>query len=237
MENNNALTVIVPVYNERVTILDVLNKLQQNLSKIPNATILVVDDGSTDGTRQILELNSDLYDILITIESNTGKGSAIIAALRGISDGAVLIQDADLEYDPAEIPRIWENYSRYGAQFLITSRLTGYGIVRIHYFWHKIGNKLLTLVFNIINNTTFTDIYSGYLIFDRKFLDASKLRINGWGQQAEILTYLVKNVEKIYEIPIPYYGRSYSEGKKIRASAFFSVVFSILITKFRVLKL
>ena len=236
MDNDNVLTVIVPVYNERVTILDVLKKLQQNLSKIPNATILVVDDGSTDGTHQILELNSDLYDILITIGSNSGKGSAIIAALRRISDGAVLVQDADLEYDPDEIPRIWENYSKYSTQFLMTSRLTGYGIVRIYYFWHKIGNKLLTLVFNVINNTTFTDIYSGYLIFDRKFLDVSKLRIKGWGQQAEILTYLVKNAEKIYEIPIPYYGRSYVEGKKIRATAFFSVIFSILITKFRVLR-
>ena len=223
MDNDNVLTVIVPVYNERVTILDVLKKLQQNLSKIPNATILVVDDGSTDGT-------------LITIGSNSGKGSAIIAALRRISDGAVLVQDADLEYDPDEIPRIWENYSKYSTQFLMTSRLTGYGIVRIYYFWHKIGNKLLTLVFNVINNTTFTDIYSGYLIFDRKFLDVSKLRIKGWGQQAEILTYLVKNAEKIYEIPIPYYGRSYVEGKKIRATAFFSVIFSILITKFRVLR-
>ena len=114
--------------------------------------------------------------------------------------------------------------------------MVGTEVTRVHYFWHKLGNKIITLFFNIINNTTFTDIYSGYLIFDRNTLNVSKLNFNKWGQQAELLTFIVSNSEKIYEAPISYFGRKYSEGKKIRAINIFGVLLATIITKVRVLK-
>ena len=155
--------------------------------------------------------------------------------LRNIKSGYVLIQDADLEYDPNEIPRLVRLVEHYGADVLLTSRLSGSPITRVHYFWHKMGNVFLTLVFNILNNTSFTDLYSGYLIFDRKLIKEEKLKFYGWGQQAEIMTHLVKNSSKIYECPITYRGRTYEEGKKIRASAMFNVLGGILLTRFRII--
>ena len=235
METNKRLTVIVPVYNEQNTIISILESLQRHLHTIPNAQILVVDDASSDGTNFLLINNPALYTQLIILEKNSGKGKAIINGLEKIFGGAVLIQDADLEYNPSEIPRLWELYLNNDAQLLMSTRLAGSEITRIHYFWHKMGNKIITFLFNFINNTTCTDVYSGYIMFERDLLDISKLRVSRWGQQAEILTFLVKNCNRIFESPISYYGREYSEGKKIRPTSIFSVLITIILTKLRVL--
>jgi glycosyltransferase involved in cell wall biosynthesis len=230
-----SLQILVPVYNEEDTILIVLKKLNQQKKFIKSFSITVVDDGSTDNTPNLLRTNSHLYSKLITSESNNGKGKAIIMGLENIKSGYVLIQDADLEYDPNEIPRLISLVEQYGADVLLTSRLSGSPITRVHYFWHKMGNVFLTLVFNILNNTSFTDLYSGYLIFDRKLIKEEKLKFYGWGQQAEIMTHLVKNSSKIYECPITYRGRTYEEGKKIRASAILNVLAGILLTRMRII--
>ena len=165
METNKRLTVIVPVYNEQNTIISILESLQRHLHTIPNAQILVVDDASSDGTNFLLINNPALYTQLIILEKNSGNGKAIINGLEKIFGGAVLIQDADLEYNPSEIPRLWELYLNNDAQLLMSTRLAGSEITRIHYFWHKMGNKIITFLFNFINNTTFTDVYSGYISF------------------------------------------------------------------------
>jgi glycosyltransferase involved in cell wall biosynthesis len=183
----------------------------------------------------LLKKNPHLYSNLITSETNGGKGKAVIMGLKSIKSGYVLIQDADLEYDPKEIPRLVSLVEQYEADVLLTSRLSGSPITKVHYFWHKIGNVFLTLVFNFLNNTTFTDLYSGYLIFDRKLINEEILKFYGWGQQAEILTHLVKKSSKIYECPITYRGRTYQEGKKIRAGALLNVLAAILLTRFRII--
>jgi len=230
-----SLQILVPVYNEEDTILIVLKKLNQQKKFIKSFSITVVDDGSTDNTPNLLRTNSHLYSKLITGESNNGKGKAIIMGLKNIESGYVLIQDADLEYDPNEIPRLVSLVEQSGADVLLTSRLSGSPITRVHYFWHKVGNVFLTLVFNVLNNTSFTDLYSGYLIFDRKLINEKKLKFHGWGQQAEIMTYLVKNSSKIYECPITYRGRTYKEGKKIRASAMLNVLAGMILTRIRMI--
>jgi glycosyltransferase involved in cell wall biosynthesis len=229
------LNILIPVYNEEKTIIEVLTKLNKVCNSIKNKSIIVVDDGSTDNTHKLLEKNKKLYNKLIISPVNKGKGSAIILGLNEVSKGYILIQDADLEYDPIEIPRLWEIVKSNDIDVLLTSRLSGSPLTRVHYFWHKLGNKSITLMFNLINNTTFTDIYSGYVIFKRKLIKTKNLKFHGWGQQAEILTYLKSGSKKIYESPISYKGRTYEEGKKINIYAMVPVIFAIIWTKLRLI--
>lgn len=229
------LNILVPVYNEEKTVIEVLTKLNKACKAISNKSIIVIDDGSTDATNNLLKKNKNLYSKLVTSSINRGKGRAIILGLGEVSGGYILIQDADLEYDPTEIPKLWNIVLSEDIDLLLTSRLSGSTLTRVHYFWHKIGNKSITLIFNLVNNTTFTDIYSGYIVFKRELIKAEQLKIDGWGQQAEILTYLKKRSKKIYETPISYRGRTYEEGKKINVNAMIPVVFAIIWTKLRIL--
>jgi glycosyltransferase involved in cell wall biosynthesis len=232
---NSLLNVVIPVFNEEKTIIPMLNKLNSECRSIKNKNIIVVDDGSKDKTSFLLKKNSKLYSKLIISDNNIGKGGAIILALEHIKTGYVLIQDADLEYDPVEIPRLWSLVRENDIDVLLTTRMSGSPLTRVHYFWHKLGNKFITLVFNIVNNTTFTDIYSGYIIFKRDLIDSKKLIFKGWAQQAEILTFLKYKSKKIYEAPITYKGRTYAEGKKINAVAVAPVLFSMFWSKLRIL--
>jgi glycosyltransferase involved in cell wall biosynthesis len=228
------LNILIPVFNEERTIIQVLTKLNKVCKPIVNKKIIVIDDGSSDMTPILLEKNKKLYSKLVTSPVNKGKGSAIILGLNEVSSGYILIQDADLEYDPNEIPRLWEIVVSNDIDVLFTSRLSGSPLTRVHYFWHKLGNKSITLMFNVINNTTFTDIYSGYIIFKRKLIHTKNLKFYGWGQQAEILTYLKNRSKKVYEAPISYKGRTYEEGKKINIYAMVPVVFAIIWTRLRI---
>jgi len=233
MSTIQQLNIIIPVFNEEKTILSVLNKLNSECKSIKDKKIFVVDDGSKDKTPFLLKENAKLYSKLIISENNRGKGGAIMLALEHIKTGYVLIQDADLEYDPVEIPRLWNLVRENDIDVLLTTRLSGSPLTRVHYFWHKLGNKFITFVFNIINNTTFTDIYSGYIVFRRDLVDSKKLIFKGWAQQAEILTFLKYKSKKIYEAPITYKGRTYEEGKKINSAAVAPVLFSMFWTKLR----
>jgi glycosyltransferase involved in cell wall biosynthesis len=232
---NSQLNIVIPVFNEEKTILSVLNKLNSECKSIKDKNIIVVDDGSKDKTPFLLKKNAKFYSKLIISENNLGKGGAIMLALEHIKTGYVLIQDADLEYDPVEIPRLWNLVRENDIDVLLTTRLSGSPLTRVHYFWHKLGNKFITFVFNIVNNTTFTDIYSGYIIFRRDLIDSKKLIFKGWAQQAEILTFLKHKSKKIYEAPITYKGRTYEEGKKINAVAVAPVLFSMFWSKLRLL--
>ncbi len=225
------LTVLVPAYNEEATILGILERVGEQ--KVDGVTIevVVVDDGSTDRTVELLEQNPGLYTKLIKRPLNGGKGAAIKAGLKEAAGDYVLFQDADLEYDPAEYGKLLRPALDFNADIVMGSRLVASPCTRVSYFWHKFGNRLITLVFNVLNNTTFTDVYSCYLLFRRELIDPKDLRADGWEQQAEILSRAVAKAESMFEVPISYYGRTYAEGKKIKAQHAIAVLWTIVVRR------
>ena len=225
------LTVLVPAYNEEATILGILERVGEQKIDGVNIEVVVVDDGSTDRTVELLEQNPGLYTKLIKRPLNGGKGAAVKAGLKEATGDYVLFQDADLEYDPAEYEKLLRPVLDLDADIVMGSRLVASPCTRVSYFWHKLGNRLITLVFNVLNNTTFTDVYSCYLLFRRELIDPKKLRAEGWEQQAEILSRAVAGAKSMFEVPISYYGRSYGEGKKIRAYHALSVIWTIFVRR------
>ena len=232
-KKNTNLSVIVPVFNEEKTLIQILNQIKY-LEKFCNLEILVVNDGSTDKSKEIILSNQHLFTKAIHLNKNFGKGKAIIEGLKNCIGDYVLIQDADLEYEPKNIKEFLNKIQEYEADLIMGSRFTGNDRSILNY-WHMVGNKFITILFNILNNTTFSDIYCCYCLFKKNYINPEKLKSNGWGQQAEILTYLVKNSSKIYEVAVNYNGRTYTEGKKIRYIHAIDVIYWILITKLKVL--
>lgn len=226
------VSVIVPAYNEESTILDVLARVRDQKTEGVQYQVVVVDDGSTDRTAQLLAGRPELYDQLIRRAANGGKGAAVRAGLGAATGDYVLFQDADLEYDPAEFGRLLAPVLRFDADLVVGSRFVAPPYTRVHFFWHKIGNRLLTLAFNLLNNTTFTDIYSCYLVYRRQLVPVAALRSDGWDQQAEILSKAVRSGRCYYEVPISYNGRTYAEGKKIRPRHAVDVLLMILRCRF-----
>jgi glycosyltransferase involved in cell wall biosynthesis len=210
------VSVIVPAYNEEATIVEILERVNAQRIEGVELEVLVSDDGSRDRTVDLLETRPELYRRLIRAQRNGGKGAAVRRALEVATGDYVLFQDADLEYDPADYDRLLKPVLLHGADVVMGSRLTGAEIARVHYYWHRAGNRWLTWFFDVLNNTTFTDIYSGYLIYRRSLLAGHELRSEGWEQHAEILSLVVRRAKVIYEVPINYHGRTYEEGKKIR---------------------
>ena len=178
--------------------------------------IIVINDGSTDDTQARLEDRSDLYSRLINLEFNRGKGAAVKAGLAVATGEFVVFQDADLEYDPADLIKLLEPVLQFDADLVIGSRFIAPPVTRVFYFWNKFGNRLITFTFNILNNTTFTDIYSCYLLYRRSLVNPQRLKTEGWEQHAEILSLAVQEGNSFFEVPISYFGRTVIEGKKIR---------------------
>ena len=226
------VSVIVPAYNEKGTILDILTEV--NLQKIEAVEfeVIVVDDCSTDGTSNLLEDNTDLYTSLVKLEKNVGKGAAVKAGLECASGDFILFQDADMEYRPDEYKKLLEPVRKYNADLVMSSRFVAPNYTRVVYFWNKIGNRLITFLFNILNNTTFTDIYSCYMLFRRELVPPDSLKCMGWSQHAEILSIAQKSARVIYEVPISYHGRTLEEGKKIRPHHIISVFWTIFVCRF-----
>lgn len=222
------LSVIVPVYNEGKTVIPVLEKVVAQNTRDVELEILVIDDGSTDDTRTVLEGRPDLYSHLIHLPHNRGKGAAVKAGLEKATGDYVLFQDGDLEYDPDDYATLMVPIVRFGADVVMGSRLIGPAFTRVHYFWHKVGNTVITVIFNLLNNTTFTDVYSCYLVYRRDLVDPAGLQAEGWDQHAEILSKAVRRGRTFYEVPITYRGRTYAEGKKIRARHILSVVWRMI---------
>jgi glycosyltransferase involved in cell wall biosynthesis len=218
------LSIIVPAYNEEASIVELLSRVRAQSVQGVDIEIVVVDDGSKDRTVQLLEQNSRLYDRLVKQGKNGGKGAAVRAGLLHATGDYVLFQDADLEYDPNEYGKLLEPVLRFDADVVIGSRMLAPPWTRVHYFWHKRGNELLTFAFNLLFNTTFTDTYTCYLMYRRSLLDPNELVSNGWEQHAEILCRVVRRARSCYEVPISYAGRTYAEGKKIRAHHAFGVL-------------
>ena len=225
------LTVLIPTYNEEATILDLLGRVAEQSIAGVTLEVLVIDDGSTDRTVELLEQNAGLYTKLIKRAQNGGKGAAVKLGLAEASGDFVLFQDADMEYDPVEYSKLLKPVIDFDADIVMGSRMVASQWTRVSYFWHKVGNKLITLVFNILNNTTFTDVYSCYLLYRRDLIDSKSLITDGWEQQAEILSRAVAKAETMYEVPISYYGRTYAEGKKIKAYHAIAVIWTIIIRR------
>ena len=222
------LSILVPAFNEENTIIEILEKVSKVEIEGVKKEIIVIDDCSVDNTLSLLEKNKNLYDLLIRMKQNSGKGAAIKEGLKEATGNYILFQDADLEYDPLDYKKLIEPVLRFNADLVIGSRLLSSQLTRVYYFWHKVGNKFLTFLFNVLNNTTFTDIYSCYVIFKANLIDADNLSTSGWEQQAEILSKVVANSKSFYEVPVNYYGRTYEEGKKIRPYDAISVIFTII---------
>ena len=221
------ISVIVPLYNEENTIIPVLEIV--NDQQVPETTfeVIVIDDGSSDNSVALLEERPELYTKLIKLARNRGKGGAVKEGLKAATGDYILFQDADLEYDPVDYERLIHPITEFDADVVMGSRLTAPPYTRVYYFWHKVGNLFITLLFNILNNTTFTDVYFCYLVYRRRLVDPSRLRAEGWDQHAEILTKAVRNAKACYEVPIRYRGRSYAEGKKIRAHHVLPIIYTM----------
>jgi len=200
---------VVPAYNEARTIADVLERVDAlELDK----QVIVVDDGSTDGTGAIAEEHDG---VLVLRQRNQGKGAAIRHALQHVDGEIVVIQDADMEYDPAEVPGLIEPIERGVADVVYGSRLSGGRPQRAYLFWHLMGNRFLSLVTGVLFNTTLSDMETGYKAFRADVIRALPLRENDFAIEPEITGHICKRGLRVYELPISYYGRTYAEGKKI----------------------
>ena len=226
------LSIIIPLYNEEKTIIQILEKIKKNTPNKFKYEVILVDDGSTDESKNLLKKNNHLYDKLITNETNQGKGYSVKRGLLNASGTHIIFQDADLEYDPKDYKKFEYIFENFDADGVVGSRFNYSEYTRSHNILNKIGNKILTLVFNILYNTTFTDIYSCYFAFKKGLLDPNKLKSEGFEQHAEILCKVIKNGKKFYEVPINYNGRTYEEGKKIKAYHIFSVLYQIIRGRF-----
>lgn len=227
------VSIVVPVYNEESTIVAILERVAAQKVEGVEFEVIVVDDGSRDGTAASLEARPELYARFIRRPANGGKGAAVRDGLEAATGDYVLFQDADLEYDPADYCKLLRPVLDHQADLVMGSRFLAPVYTRVFYFWHKLGNNFITLTFNLLNNTTFTDIYSCYLLYRRDLVEPRALRSNGWEQQAEILTKAVRSGRVFYEVPVSYHGRSYGEGKKIRAHHIFGVLRMMLQERLR----
>ena len=225
-------SIIIPIYNEENTILELLRRLDKLKFSTFKKEIIVIDDGSSDNTRKILEDHKNLYDKIYFNQKNEGKGSAVRLGLNKSKGDYIVIQDGDLEYDPNDLIKFEKVFLSFQADGIIGSRFSYDQYIRSHSILNKFANFLLTFFFNILYNTTFTDIYSCYLCFKRELLEPSQLKTDGFDQHAEILSKAVKKGNRFYEVPISYNGRSHAEGKKIKFYHFFSVILRIFIERF-----
>ena len=226
------LSIIIPVYNEEKTIIGILEKIKKNSSSQIQYEVIVIDDGSTDQTKKLLEDNKSLFNKLLINETNKGKGFSVKKGILNSTGSHIIFQDGDLEYDPSDYKKFEKIFLEFKADGVIGSRFIYANYTRSHNILNKIGNTILTLTFNLLYNTTFTDIYCCYFAFKKDLIDANSLQTDGFEQHAEILCKVIKKGKKFYEVPISYNGRNVSEGKKIKAHHFFIVLFEIIKRRF-----
>ncbi len=211
-KNRMKLSIIIPVYNERETIHDII----EAVSATPyRKEIIVVDDGSTDGTGDILSAMQQEGLKVFVHDKNQGKGAALQTGFSHATGDVILIQDADLEYDPEEYPVLLKPILDGRADVVYGSRFAGQGAHRVLYFWHSVGNRFLTLLSNLFTNLNLTDMETCYKVFTKEALAGVVIKEKRFGVEPEITARMAKKKLRIYEVPISYYGRTYEQGKKI----------------------
>lgn len=228
------LSVLMPIYNEANTLAEAVSRVRG--VDVPKEIILI-DDGSTDGTREILtrletEAKEDAdpnNEVKVVFKSiNQGKGSAIRSGLALVTGDMVIIQDADLEYDPQDYPMLLDPILSGAADVVYGTRFYGGGPHRVLFFWHYVGNQILTLFANILTNLNLSDMEVGYKAFRAEVLKDIEIKSNRFGIEPEITIKIAKKGYRIFEVPISYYGRTYKEGKKITwkdgLAAFYSLI-------------
>lgn len=220
------VSVIIPVFNEFGTIRHIVEMVAAvNIPK----EIIIVDDASTDGTREILgkELREKV-DKVIFHPFNQGKGAALRTGFSHATGDIVIVQDADLEYNPNEYPLLLQPILDGKADVIYGSRFTGHGPHRVLFFWHYVGNKFITTLSNVVTNLNMTDVETGFKVFRKDILDKIRLEENRFGFEIEITIKLARLKCRIYEVGISYWGRDYSEGKKITWKDGIKAIFCIL---------
>ena len=219
------LSVIIPVYNEAEHIREIVKRVQSTkLTK----EIIIVDDGSEDGTRSILqELDGKKKVRVILHECNQGKGAAVVTGLKAAKGDILLIQDADLEYDPRDYPILLKPIKEGIADVVYGSRFLG-GSHRVTMFWHMVANKSLTLMTNILYNTILTDMETGYKVFRREVIEGMTIKAKRFNFEPEFTAKILKRNYRIFEVPITFNPRDYAQGKKIKLKDAFEAVWTLL---------
>tara|TARA_B100000768_G_scaffold56057_1_gene54530 strand:+ start:1507 stop:2229 length:723 start_codon:yes stop_codon:yes gene_type:complete len=236
-KNSFKLSIIIPCYNENQTIDKIISKISKSIStnNYLNYELIIVDDNSTDGTKDKLkkyELDKNIN--VFFHNENLGKGAAIQSAIKHVSGELVLIQDADLEYDPFDYDKLLLPFFETDADVVYGSRFLGGGkYTRIHFFWHYLANKILTFICNLFINLNLTDMETGYKVFKSSAIKSISLVEKSFSFEPEVTIKLAKKKFKFYEVPITYNGRSYEEGKKIGLKDAFIALKTIIVYSFK----
>ena len=220
------ISVVIPIFNEEDYVINILEKVNDKKKNF-NLEIIVIDDGSTDSTKKILEDYKNLYDFLISYEQNKGKGFALREGFKKCTGDIILIQDADLEYDPEDYKILIDPFINKNADLVLGSRFKGDGPKRLLNFHHRIANFIITLLVNIFTNINFSDVETCYKVIKKSSLDKISLKENGFSFEIELIMKLSKLKLNIYEVGISYSGRTYEQGKKIRLKDAFTAIYSI----------
>ena len=208
------LSTVIPCYNELTTIESIVDAVKH--CPYPSKEIIIVDDHSTDGTREKIQAKIEsMVDKVIYHERNQGKGAALRTGIKNATGDIVIVQDADLEYDPKEMPKVIQPILDGVADVVYGSRFMGHRPHRVSYFWHRFGNKLLTTLSNMLTNMSLTDMETCYKAFKREVIQSIEIEEDRFGFEPEITAKIAKKRCRIHEVAISYHGRTYGEGKKI----------------------
>ena len=221
------LSIIIPCYNEKSHLSELISRVRE--SPVAEKEIILVDDGSDDGTGELIdEQLSGKVDTVVRHSRNMGKGAAICSGLGHVSGEVVIIQDADLEYDPMTYPKLMAPIIEGQADVVYGSRFLGEGPHRVHLFWHYVGNKCLTLLSNMFTNLNLTDMETCYKCFKAEVIKSMTLKCNRFGIEPEMTAKIARGKWRVHEVAINYYGRTYGQGKKITWRDGCKAIFAII---------